>query len=299
VSDIEFIQFHPTMLFNGHRGGRRPLVTEAIRGEGAVLVDSQGNSVTAGVHPMGDLAPRDVVAAAVDARLRATGDPCVYLDARGIADFADRFPTVTTACRKVGVDPVRQPIPVVPGAHYSCGGVVTDVHGQTELPGLFAAGEVARTGMHGANRLASNSLLEGLVVGGRAGKAAAAHAVLAGRPQATAPELSGRAALGRADLQRAMSRDASVVRDADGLRRLNDTLAAAPLREMFTRVDLEDAALTVTARAVAAAALARDESRGCHHRAEYPDPTVVPARSIVVRLGDDDSAQVEEPVAAC
>jgi L-aspartate oxidase len=299
VSDIEFIQFHPTMLFNGHRGGRRPLVTEAIRGEGAVLVDSQGNSVTAGVHPMGDLAPRDVVAAAVDARLRATGDPCVYLDARGIADFADRFPTVTTACRKVGVDPVRQPIPVVPGAHYSCGGVVTDVHGQTELPGLFAAGEVARTGMHGANRLASNSLLEGLVVGGRAGKAAAAHAVLAGRPQATAPELSGRAALGRADLQRAMSRDASVVRDADGLRRLNDTLAAAPLREMFTRVDLEDAALTVTARAVAAAALARDESRGCHHRAEYPDPTVVPACSIVVRLGDDDSAQVEEPVAAC
>jgi L-aspartate oxidase len=279
VSDIEFIQFHPTMLFNGHRGGRRPLVTEAIRGEGAVLVDSHGNSVTAGVHPMGDLAPRDVVAAAVDARLRATGDPCVYLDARSIADFEDRFPTVTAACRKVGVDPVRQPIPVVPGAHYSCGGVVTDVHGQTELPGLFAAGEVARTGMHGANRLASNSLLEGLVVGGRAGRAAAAHAVLVGRPRATAPESTGRPALARADLQPAMSRDASVVRDGDGLRRL--------------------AALTATARAVAAAALARDESRGCHHRAEYPDAAVVPARSIVVRLADDDSAQVEEPAAVC
>jgi L-aspartate oxidase len=299
VSDVEFIQFHPTMLFNGHRGGRRPLVTEAIRGEGAVLVDSQGNSVTAGVHPMGDLAPRDVVAAAVDARLRATGDPCVYLDARGIADFEDRFPTVTAACRKVGVDPVRQPIPVVPGAHYSCGGVVTDVHGQTELPGLFAAGEVARTGMHGANRLASNSLLEGLVVGGRAGRAAAAHAVLVGHPQATAPESAGHAALARADLQPAMSRDASVVRDGEGLSRLARTLAAAPLREMFTHVDLEDAALTATARAVAAAALARDESRGCHHRAEYPDATVVQARSIVVRLGDDDSAQVEEPAAVC
>ena len=134
---------------------------------------------------MGDLAPRDVVAAAVDARLRATGDPCVYLDARSIDDFENRFPTVTAACRKVGVDPVRQPIPVVPGAHYSCGGVVTDVYGQTELPGLFAAGEVARTGMHGANRLASNSLLEGLVVGGRAGRAAAAHAALVGRPRAT------------------------------------------------------------------------------------------------------------------
>jgi L-aspartate oxidase len=299
VSDIEFIQFHPTMLFNGHRGGRRPLVTEAIRGEGAVLVDSHGNSVTAGVHPMGDLAPRDVVAGAVDARLRATGDPCVYLDARGIADFENRFPTVTAACRTVGVDPVRQPIPVVPGAHYSCGGVVTDVHGQTELPGLFAAGEVARTGMHGANRLASNSLLEGLVVGGRAGRAAAAHAVAAGRPRAAAPESTGRPSLARADLQPAMSRDASVVRDGDGLRRLAGTLAAAPLRAMFTNVDLEDAALTVTARAVAAAALARDESRGCHHRAEYPDATVEQARSIVVRLADDDSAQVEEPAAVC
>jgi L-aspartate oxidase len=299
VSDVEFIQFHPTMLFNGHRGGRRPLVTEAIRGEGAILVDSQGNSVTAGVHPMGDLAPRDVVAGAVDARLRATGDPCVYLDARSIADFQHRFPTVTAACRTVGVDPVRQPIPVVPGAHYSCGGVVTDVHGQTELPGLFAAGEVARTGMHGANRLASNSLLEGLVVGGRAGRAAAAHAVLAGRPRATTPESTGRPALARAELQPAMSRDASVVRDRDGLRRLAGTLADAPLRAMFTNVDLEDAALTVTARAVAAAALARDESRGCHHRAEYPEATVVQARSIVVRLADDDSAQVEEPAAVC
>ncbi len=299
VSDIEFIQFHPTMLFKGHRGGRRPLVTEAIRGEGAVLVDSQGNSVTAGVHPMGDLAPRDVVAAAIDARLRATGDECVYLDARSIADFEDRFPTVTAACRKAGVDPVRQPIPVVPGAHYSCGGVVTDVHGQTELPGLFAAGEVARTGMHGANRLASNSLLEGLVVGDRAGGAAAAHAELIGRRRATAPEPTGRAALARADLQRAMSRDASVVRDADGLHRLTGTLSAAPVRAMRTRADLEDAALTVTARAVAAAALARDESRGCHHRAEYPDATLAPARSIVIRLADDDSAQVDALAAVC
>src|SRR6478609_5608074 len=173
ISDIEFIQFHPTMLFDGDAGGRRPLITEAVRGEGARLIDRQGNSVTAGVHPMGDLAPRDVVAAAIDSRMVETGDPCVYLDARGINGFASRFPTVTAACRAAGIDPTRQPIPVVPGAHYSCGGVVTDVYGRTELPGLFAAGEVARTGMHGANRLASNSLLEGLVVGARAGRAAA------------------------------------------------------------------------------------------------------------------------------
>ena len=191
VSDLEFIQFHPTMLYDGREGGRRPLVTEAIRGEGAALVDSQGNSVTAGVHPMGDLAPRDVVAGAIAARLRAIGDDCVYLDARGIEDFGRRFPTVAAACRAAGIDPLRQPIPVAPGAHYSCGGVVTDVHGRTELSGLFAAGEVARTGMHGANRLASNSLLEGLVVGGRAGRAAAEHAALLGRVHATAGEPAG------------------------------------------------------------------------------------------------------------
>src|SRR5271156_6027777 len=208
VSDIEFIQFHPTMLYDGHAGGRRPLITEAIRGEGAILIDAQGDSVTAGVHPMGDLAPRDVVAAAIDARLKATGDACVFLDARSIEAFETRFPTVTAACRAAGIDPVHQPIPVVPGAHYSCGGIVTDVYGQTELPGLYAVGEVGRTGMHGANRLASNSLLEGLVVGGRAGNAAAGHAALVGRPRASVPEPTGRAALARADLQRAMSRDA-------------------------------------------------------------------------------------------
>jgi L-aspartate oxidase len=298
VSDIEFIQFHPTMLFDGHIGGRRPLVTEAIRGEGAILVDRQGNSVTAGIHPMGDLAPRDVVAAAIDARLRATGDPCVYLDARGVVDFERRFPTVTAACRTAGINPVRQPIPVVPGAHYSCGGVVTDVDGQTELPGLYAAGEVARTGMHGANRLASNSLLEGLVVGGRAGRAGAAHAAAVGQVRATWRELVPGIALARNDLQLLMTGAASVVRDADGLHGLIEALSAAPVRAVANRTDLEDAALTVTARTLAAAALARDESRGCHHRAEYPDAVPAQARSIVVGLADGDVC-VETLAAAC
>jgi L-aspartate oxidase len=281
VSDIEFIQFHPTMLFDGHAGGRRPLITEAVRGEGAVLVDGQGNSVTAGVHPMGDLAPRDVVAGAIDARMAATGDPCVYLDARGIADFKRRFPTVTAACLAAGIDPTREPIPVVPGAHYSCGGVVTDVYGRTELAGLFAAGEVARTGMHGANRLASNSLLEGLVVGGRAGQSAADHAVDAGPTHAVPAEPSARRALPRADLQRAMSRDASVVRDGDGLRRLAKELDASTARTLNSRADFEDVALTTVAGAVAASALARTESRGCHHRSDFPDTDPAQARSLV------------------
>jgi L-aspartate oxidase len=264
------------MLFDGAAGGRRPLITEAVRGEGAVLIDRQGNSVTAGVHPMGDLAPRDVVAAAIDARMVETGDPCVYLDARGIKGFTRRFPTVTAACRAAGIDPTREPIPVVPGAHYSCGGVVTDVNGRTELAGLFAAGEVARTGLHGANRLASNSLLEGLVVGGRAGNAAAAHAVNAGPSQATLAEQSVHRALPRADLQRGMSRYASVVRDGDGLERLAKELDTATPRVLKSRRDFEDVALTTAAGAVAAAALARTETRGCHHRSDYPatDPAL-------------------------
>ena len=298
VADVEFIQFHPTMLSAGRAEGRRPLITEAIRGEGAVLVDRQGHSVMAGVHPMGDLAPRDVVAGAIDARLKATGDPCVYLDARSIAGFEARFPNVTASCRAAGIDPVRQPIPVVPGAHYSCGGVVTDVHGQTQLPGLFAAGEVARTGMHGANRLASNSLLEGLVVGGRAGKAAAARAPGTGRVDAAESEPIAYTAAPRRELQAVMTQDASVVRNSIGLQKISATLSQARARAVAGRRDFEDVALTLTARAVAAAALARDESRGCHHRAEYPNAAPEQARSIVVRLADDRHAVCAEALTA-
>ncbi|WP_083410727.1 L-aspartate oxidase [Mycolicibacterium rutilum] len=281
VSDLEFIQFHPTMLFDGDNAGRRPLITEAVRGEGARLVDSQGRSVTAGVHPMGDLAPRDVVAAAIHARLEETGAPCVFLDARGIDGFATRFPTVTAACRAAGIDPLLEAIPVVPGAHYSCGGVLTDVHGRTELAGLFAAGEVARTGMHGANRLASNSLLEGLVVGVRAGKAAVAHALDAGPVTAAPPEPAVRRALPRRDLQRAMTKHAGVVRDADGLRLLAKELDTARPRPIDSRATFEDVALTTVATGVAAAAMARTESRGCHHRSDFPDAEGQFARSLI------------------
>lgn len=298
VADIEFIQFHPTMLFDADAGGRRPLITEALRGEGAILVDRQGNSVTEGAHPMGDLAPRDVVAAAINARLSETGDPCVYLDARRIGEFARRFPTVAAACAAAGVDPTRQPIPVVPGAHYSCGGVVTDVHGRTELPGLFAAGEVGRTGMHGANRLASNSLLEGLVVGQRAGRVAADHAASAGSVRARAPQDRGRGTADRATLQRAMSAHASVVRDAAGLSLLTATLDDARESEPLSRNSFEDAALTTTARAVVSAALARTESRGCHHRGDFPGTDSTQEYSMTVRT-EGGRIAAEVPTGVC
>lgn len=232
---------------------------------------------------MGDLAPRDVVAAAVNARLSATGDPCAYLDARGISRFAERFPTVAAACAAAGVDPTRQPIPVVPGAHYSCGGVATDVYGRTELPGLFAAGEAARTGMHGANRLASNSLLEGLVVGGRAGRLAAEHASAAGPVRAQVSQDRRQETVNRDILQRNMSQYASVVRDADGLHRLEAVLADARAVQPASRESFEDAALTITARAIAAAALARTESRGCHHRSDHPDTDPAQEHSVTIR----------------
>ncbi|WP_214406630.1 L-aspartate oxidase, partial [Pseudonocardia lacus] len=176
AADLEFVQFHPTVLYTGPTVGRRPLVTEAVRGEGAVLLDRAGHRFMAGVHPLADLAPRDVVSAAITRTLAETGADCVHLDATALPGLPTRFPTVYAACREAGIDPTTEPIPVTPAAHYSCGGVVTDLHGRTGVRGLYAAGEVARTGLHGANRLASNSLLEGLVMGERA-----AAAVLADR----------------------------------------------------------------------------------------------------------------------
>lgn len=302
VRDVEFVQFHPTMLFDGSAAGRRPLITEALRGEGAVLVDADGRSVTAGGHPMGDLAPRDVVAAAIGDRLAATGAACVYLDARGVSDVAARFPTVTAACLAAGIDPRRQPIPVVPGAHFGCGGVVTDTSGRTELAGLYAAGEVASTGMHGANRLASNSLLEGLVVGDRAGRDAAVHAAAAGAPRAAVPEVDARMTLPRNVLQGAMSASAAAVRDEHGLAALADLLRAAEPVRVRSQRDAEDAALTATAAAVVGAARERTESRGCHRRSDHPLVDAARAFSGTVRRttgGTDVDVTVEQPMGVC
>ncbi|MYR07245.1 L-aspartate oxidase [Gordonia sp. SID5947] len=269
VADMEFIQFHPTMLFVEGARGRRTLISEAVRGEGGRLVDVDGKPVTAGVHPMGDLAPRDVVANAVEASIAESGHPCVYLDVRSIADFPARFPTVTAGVAAAGLDVAAGLIPVVPGAHYQCGGVLTDVDGRTAVPGLLAAGEVARTGLHGGNRLASNSLLEGLVVGRRAAAAAVER-----RGRRVGEGLVGtpasQPAMARKELQDSMSRFVALRRDADGLAGVAAELSRLPDRPMGADADLEDAALTLTARVVVEAARARTESRGCHTRVDHP-----------------------------
>lgn len=190
LADLEFVQFHPTALapHASDHAGRLPLLTEALRGAGAVLVDVQGRRVMAGVHPLADLAPRDVVARVIAARRLAGED--VFLDARQAVGktFAHRFPTVFAACTRADIDPCVQPIPVTPAAHYCMGGVWTDDDARTSLTGLYAVGEAAASGVHGANRLASNSLLEGLAFGRQLGQTFAAAMPAAGRaPSAACP----------------------------------------------------------------------------------------------------------------
>lgn len=294
IADLEFVQFHPTVLFTPGGLGRRPLISEAVRGEGAILVDTNGDSVTAGVHPLGDLAPRDVVSRAIAARLRELGTDHVYLDARALDGFETRFPNITLSCIEAGIDPRTQLIPVAPAAHYSCGGVATDVHGRTGVPGLYAAGEVARTGLHGANRLASNSLLEGLVVGERAGIAAAerreVHAEVVNVVSAPLPILD------RESVQTIMTTHASVVRDGAGLEAAAIALAGARSTTAVSVPELEDAALTLTATALVAVAAARTESRGCHTRNDCPSTDPNQRRSTRITRGAGGTMEILDMV---
>ncbi|MGH3318686.1 MAG: L-aspartate oxidase [Streptosporangiaceae bacterium] len=294
VTDLEFVQFHPTVLFAGPgASGRQLLVSEAVRGEGAVLVDATGTRIMAGAHPAEDLAPRDVVALAIARRMRAApggvGDH-VYLDARRLGErtLRRRFPTILAECRTRGIDPAKAPIPVAPAAHYFCGGVRTDLAGRTSIPGLYAVGEIACTGLHGANRLASNSLLEGLVMGARV-----AAVLASGLPQDVRPAPA--AAVGvalaselRGELATTMARHVGVLRDPSGLETASTVLdrnaksVGAPGAAAWAATNLY-----TVARALVAAALAREESRGCHNRRDYPAQSRSWLRHIVVRAEAD------------
>ncbi|MGL4306035.1 MAG: L-aspartate oxidase [Mycobacteriaceae bacterium] len=297
VVDLEFIQFHPTVLYTPSLGvgaglGRRPLISEAVRGEGAILLDTEGNSVTAGVHPLGDLAPRDVVSRAIAQRLQELGTDHVLLDARVLKDFPQRFPTITLACEQVGIDPTRDFIPVAPAAHYSCGGVLTDVYGRTEIRGLYAAGEVARTGLNGANRLASNSLLEGLVMGKRVGEVCVEREKICTRM--VDPILVRRRALPRVELQSLMTAEVGVTRDRVGLDRARDQLNSTSWVIPQNGLDIENSSLAVVAEVLVLAASERNETRGCHTRTDYPEPRESLRRSTRVRMDPDGELAITE-----
>jgi L-aspartate oxidase len=270
VRDLEFVQFHPTVLWSADASGQCPLITEALRGAGAVLLDSAGQSVMAGR----DLAPRDVVAAAMQARMADLGVPHLWLDATIVEDVEDRFPTVAAACRKAGIDPARDWIPVAPGAHYACGGVAADMDGRTSLAGLFAVGEVACTGVHGANRLASNSLTEAMIMGRRLGEALGGE--LPSRFPCTASSQEagpiGAAPAARPMLAEAMSQLAGVQRDQAGLEELLHLLSSAPGSAVLDLATVEATSLHTVSTLVATAALARQESRGSHRRRDTDSP---------------------------
>jgi L-aspartate oxidase len=268
-ADLEFVQFHPTALDVGL--DPMPLATEALRGEGALLVNDAGERFMAGLHPLAELAPRGVVARAIY-RERARGQ-VVYLDARSALgkQFALRFPTVHAACRQAGLDPARELMPVAPAAHYHMGGIAVDASGRSSLPGLWAVGEVAATGLHGANRLASNSLLEALVFGRRAAQDISGLApTVRRRPLPTAAADRPVAADDwrlLAGLRERMDAAVGVERDAAGLAQaLSDFTSLAAGATRTSRL----AAAATVALMIAAAAGERRESRGGHFRVDYP-----------------------------
>ncbi|MEY9874053.1 L-aspartate oxidase [Streptacidiphilus sp. MAP12-33] len=286
VADLEFVQFHPTVLWLGPDvEGQQPLISEAVRGEGAYLVDADGVRFMVGQHELAELAPRDIVAKGITRRMHETGAEHMFLDGRhfGAAMWEERFPTILASCRSHGIDPVTELIPVAPAAHYASGGVRTDLRGHTSVSGLYACGEAACTGVHGANRLASNSLLEGLVFAeriaadiierDRLGKLAPRHEDTT-RPVEVVPLL---AAESRAEIQRVMTRGVGVLRSAESMSTAVEGLAALaeptdPEKTEFSQVETWEATnLHLVASALAAAALLREETRGCHWREDAPD----------------------------
>ena len=304
LGDLEFVQFHPTALsVNRDAGGARlPLLTEALRGAGAILLDQDRQPLMRHEHPMGDLAPRDVVARAIHRR-RVEGQ-AVFLDLRpALGGRTDEFPQAVAACRAAGLDPFEEPVPVTPAAHYHMGGIVADVDGRTSVPGLWACGEAANTGVHGANRLASNSLIEALVWARRAA-AAVRRELVTGTPHRPVADIALSAVCAVPDeaetvkrLRRIMSRHVGIVRDGEGLaaalaelesledrQRGEGGATAGDYEQVRRAVELKN--MLLAARMIALAALRRTESRGAHCRGDHPVSSTAWARRQTVTVDD-------------
>ncbi|HSJ91098.1 MAG TPA: L-aspartate oxidase [Ilumatobacter sp.] len=302
--DVEFVQFHPSVLWIGPDArGQQALVSEAVRGEGAILYDGLGRRVMEGVHPLEDLAPRDVVAAAISRRMAEApggiGDH-VFLDAMHLGtEFYERFPSITASCRAVGIDPATQRIPVAPAAHYVCGGVAADLDGVTEMRGLYAIGEVACTGVHGANRLASNSVTEGVVAGTRLGAALAAELpgrVTIGADAGRSFDAPLRNPAQRVEMRSVMSSQVGVLRTPAGMegaiRQLEALASTSSYGVTGSRAAWEATNMLTVAAAVATAASSRTESRGCHRREDHPEPRAAWLTHLDVRLTIDGGLAV-------
>jgi L-aspartate oxidase len=297
IANMEFVQFHPTSLY--HLKVKSFLISEAVRGEGGILLDARGNRFMEHAHPLKELAPRDITARAIDVQIKRSGHPCVYLDIshRGPDFVQAHFPNIYETCRQLGIDAGREPIPVVPAAHYQCGGVVTDLDGRTSLPGLWAAGEVACTGLHGANRLASNSLLEALVVAHRS-----AGAMLRDQGEPGALSLpqweSGSAAdpdelviitHNWREIRQLMWDYVGIVRTTKRLRRAGTRLhsLAQETQDYYwnykiTADLIELRNLVLVASLIVDSALSRRESRGLHYNLDYPE-TLMTAEDTVLK----------------
>ncbi|GHH76680.1 L-aspartate oxidase [Promicromonospora soli] len=306
LGDLEFVQFHPTVLWLGSGAkGQLPLISEAVRGEGALLLDVDGHRFMPAVHEMAELAPRDVVAHAIVRQMAATGADNVLLDARhlGREFLRTRFPTINRRLLEADIDWSEEPVPVAPAQHYHSGGVVTDLDGRSSVDGLYAVGEVACTGVHGANRLASNSLLEGIVFASRAARDIAARfdagELKPGEPAERPGGSALVAAAARSRIQKVTSAGSGVIRSARSLADVDERLGAvradahlaAEVVAEPQAAEWETTNVHMVARALTRAAWLREETRGGHYRTDFPKPADAWKRRVQVWLDDDGVLQ--------